>query len=138
MAIHPTTGVTEDGFNYIQTDVNYYLDPSKGGITAFVPGTAGILRRKFETQQVKIRDLRGHEDEFKIHKHAFEPIKWKLPTDGITDEEIKKHVYPEAEKIVKKMQAYVRPSLVNWTNFISQYGRISRPDVLSPITTQHR
>lgn len=109
MAIHPSTGITDDGFSYIRTDINYYLDPSKGGITAFVPGTAGILRRKFETKQMNIHDLRGHENEFKIHKHAFEPIKWSPPTDSIADEDIKRYIYPDAERIVKHMQVNENP-----------------------------
>lgn len=47
--------------------------------------------------------MRGHESDFKIHTHAFEPFKFTPSAKELTDEEIRRTMYPEAEALVKKM-----------------------------------
>jgi hypothetical protein len=101
---HATNGHAANGTpRNIEANINYYLDPSKGGITWYTPGSAMILRRKFDTQPVTINDMRGREDEFEIHKHSFQFAKFKTACKNITDEEVKRIMYPEAEALLKKM-----------------------------------
>ena len=83
--------------------MHYYLEPEKGGITWYTPGTAMILRRKFDTHPVTIHDLRGQADKFNIHQNSFELCKWPLQASEYTDEEFKRVIYPEAEALYKKM-----------------------------------
>jgi hypothetical protein len=87
----------------VETTMNYHLDPSKGGATACTFGTVGVLRRKFDSHPIQVYDLRGQENEFNIHTHAFQPCKWKLSTTSLEDDDIKQIIYPEAEEFVKKM-----------------------------------
>ncbi|KAI0440508.1 hypothetical protein F4803DRAFT_577571 [Xylaria telfairii] len=85
----------------IETTMNYYLDPSKGGSEACSFGTVGVLRRKFDTHAIQVNDLRGRENEFDIHTHAFQPCKWKPSTESLESGDIKRILYPEAEEFVK-------------------------------------
>ncbi|TRX93710.1 hypothetical protein FHL15_005386 [Xylaria flabelliformis] len=85
----------------VETSMNYYLDPSKGGTETYSFGTVGVLRRKFDTQAIHVNDLRGLESEFDIHTHAFQPCKWKPSTESLNSSDIIKVVYPEAEEFVK-------------------------------------
>jgi hypothetical protein len=87
----------------VKTTINYYLDPSEGGISWYTPGTAMIVRRKFDTRPVQIHDIRGHEAEFTINKQAFQLCKYNTAATEFTDEEIKKVMYPEVEELVKKV-----------------------------------
>jgi hypothetical protein len=96
---HAVNGKPHD----VKTTINYYLDPSKGGITWYTLGSAMILRRKFDTQPVTINDMRGREKEFEIHKHSFQLCEYKTACKNITDEEVKRIMYPEAEALLKKV-----------------------------------
>ncbi len=87
----------------VKTAMNYYLDPSKGGTGTTTFGTVGVLRRKFDTHAIKINDLRGRENEFDIHTHAFQLCRWKPSTASLDSGEIKQILYPEAEELVKTM-----------------------------------
>ena len=99
-----TNGQTANGINRpVETTINYYLDPSKGGISWYTPGTAMILRRKFDTRPVTINDMRGHEGEFDIHKQSFQLCEYKTACINITDEEVKRIMYPEAEALLKRV-----------------------------------
>lgn len=103
MAIDPNLQPATKGENNVDTTLNYYLDPSKGGITWYTPGSAMIYRRKFDEQPVTIRDMRGHEHEFDIHKNAFEFRKFHTEATKFTPEEIREVMYPEAAEFVKKV-----------------------------------
>jgi hypothetical protein len=92
----------------VQANINYYLDPSLGGITSYVPGTAGILRRKFDTRPVQVQDLRTSKDEFSIHMNSFQVSKFDIPVNEIVDEEMKSVVYPQAEEMIKNMWVNIR------------------------------
>ncbi|KAI3335797.1 hypothetical protein F4824DRAFT_510675 [Ustulina deusta] len=85
----------------VKTAMNYYLDPSKGGTGMTTFGTVGVLRRKFDTHAIEINDLRGRENEFDIHTHAFQLCRWKPSTASLDSGEIKQILYPEAEELVK-------------------------------------
>ncbi|KAI0544549.1 hypothetical protein F4679DRAFT_564553 [Xylaria curta] len=85
----------------VETFMNYHLDPSKGGAETCSFGTVGVLRRKFDTQAIHVNDLRGRENEFDIHTHAFQLCKWKPSTLSLDSSEIVQVLYPEAEEFVK-------------------------------------
>ncbi|KAI0159792.1 hypothetical protein GGR57DRAFT_490730 [Xylariaceae sp. FL1272] len=86
------------------TTMNYYLDPSKGGVRTCTFGTAGVLRRKFDTQPIQVQNARGREEMFNdIHSRAFRFCKWKPSTESLDAKDIKTTVYQEAEEFVKKM-----------------------------------
>jgi hypothetical protein len=83
---------------------NYYLDPSKGGHSTYVAGTAGYFRREFDTHDVKIQDMRGREEQFDLSTHGFQHV--RAPTVGgdFRDADfVEKEVYKETEKLLKEM-----------------------------------
>jgi hypothetical protein len=87
----------------VETTMNYHLDSSKGGVETCSFGTVGVLRRKFDTHAIQVNDLRGQENEFNIHTHAFQLCRWKPSTASLDSSEIKQILYPEAEEFVKSM-----------------------------------
>jgi hypothetical protein len=88
----------------IDTSLNYYLDPARGGHSSFEPGTAGYFRRKFDKRPVQIHDIRGHTDDFNVSKQGFQLVKHTSAEKAyIVDEEVKRIVYPEVEKLLKKV-----------------------------------
>ncbi|KAI1421926.1 hypothetical protein F5Y12DRAFT_787130 [Xylaria sp. FL1777] len=92
----------------IETTMNYYLDPSKGGAEMTTFGTVGVLRRKFDNHAIQVNDLRGCESEFDIHTHAFQPCRWNPSTASLDSDEIKQLLYPEAEEFVKTITKATR------------------------------
>ncbi|KAI1269044.1 hypothetical protein F5Y18DRAFT_373436 [Xylariaceae sp. FL1019] len=93
----------------VHTSMNYYLDPSKGGVRNCTFGTAGVLRRKFDTQPIQVQDVRGREDMFHdIHTRAFQLCKWKPSTEALDPNAIETIVRREAEEFVKKITGATR------------------------------
>ncbi|KAI0478257.1 hypothetical protein F4859DRAFT_479156 [Xylaria cf. heliscus] len=92
----------------VDTNMNYYLDPSKGGIKSCSFGTVGVIRRKFDTRTIQVHDLRGREDEFDIHTHTFQTSKWRPSTTTLDSDEIKQIIYPEAEEFIKNLLGATR------------------------------
>ena len=90
----------------LEATMNYYLDPSLGGITHYTPGSAGVYRRKFDSRPVKIRNMRGQEDDFDIHTQSFKKCAFTTAAKEFTDGEIKSVMYSEAQEFLKKV--YVR------------------------------
>lgn len=90
-------------YESVKTHLNYYLDPSRGGITWYTPGTAMTVRRKFENHPVNIYDMRGHESDFDINIHSFQPCKFTTAAKELTDEQIKEVMYPEVTSLVQKV-----------------------------------
>lgn len=87
----------------VETTMNYYLDPSKGGSGPGYFGTAGVLRRKFDTHPIRVHDVRGLESEFDIHTHAFQICEWNPSTTSLDSNDIKQTMYREAEELIKRM-----------------------------------
>jgi hypothetical protein len=88
----------------VQTTLNYYLDPRFGGHSEFVPGTAGAYRRAFDAQPVQISDIREREAEFSLSTSGFQLYKHTSVEKDFRDEElVKSVVYPETEKLLKKV-----------------------------------
>ena len=87
----------------VQTTLNYFLDPSLGGITWYTPGAAGVLCRKLDTRSVQIHYMRDREADFNIHKQSFQLCKFTTAAKEFTGDEIKSVIYPEAEELLKKV-----------------------------------
>lgn len=87
----------------VDVTLNYYLEPELGGVTHYVPGSAGVYRRKFDPHTVTIHDVRGHKDEFNIHKQSFQVSPFTTACKEFTNEEIKKVMYDEAQEFLKKV-----------------------------------
>jgi hypothetical protein len=87
----------------VEATINYYLDPSLGGITHYTPGSAGVYRRKFDPHTTTIHDIRDHEADFNIHKQSFQVSPFTTTCQEFTDEEIKKIMYDEAQEFLKKV-----------------------------------
>ncbi|KAI0101380.1 hypothetical protein GGR51DRAFT_563558 [Nemania sp. FL0031] len=87
----------------VETTMNYHLDPSKGGMKSCSFGTVGVLRRKFDTHNIQVNDLRGQENKFDIHTHTFQIGKWNPSTPSLDSSEIQRVVYPEAEEFIKSI-----------------------------------
>jgi hypothetical protein len=103
MAPSATSVPSADHPNDINTTLNYYLDPALGGHSAFEVGTAGYYRRKFDEHPVQIHDIRGHEGDYSISKQGFQHVKHTSTEKNYTDDEqVKRVVYPEVEKLLKK------------------------------------
>ncbi|KAI0395640.1 hypothetical protein F5Y17DRAFT_474172 [Xylariaceae sp. FL0594] len=88
----------------VNTTMNYYLDPCKGGQKHCTFGTVGVLRRKFDNHSIQVQDVRGREDEFDIHTHAFQLGRWRPSTDSLLEGDIKETIYREAEEYVKQVR----------------------------------
>ena len=88
----------------VETSINYF-DLSNDRV--FYPGTAGYQRRKFDTKQMTINDLRGREQDFTLDKNGFTVLKGGWSEEDVEDspEHIKNVVFPETIEKVK--QAYV-------------------------------
>ena len=88
----------------VETTLNYYLDPSKGGHTSYQIGVSDYYRRKFEPHQAQIQDIRGREDQFDLETHGFQHQKHvSAEKEFDSDEQVKKVVYPEVEQLLKEV-----------------------------------
>ena len=97
-----TTESTKAPPKIVQTELNYYLDPSKGGHTSYQIGVSDYYRRKFDPHPVQIEDIRGREDQFDLETHGFQHHKHtSVEKDFNSDDQIRTVVYPEVEQILK-------------------------------------
>lgn len=86
----------------VNTTLNYYLDPSKGGHTSYQIGVSDYYRRKFDPHVAQIYDIRGLEQEFTLATHGFQHAKSvSEEKDFNDDEQVKATVYPEVEQLLK-------------------------------------
>lgn len=86
----------------VNTTLNYYLDPSKGGHTSYQIGVSDYYRRKFDSRPAQIHDIRGREDQFSLETHGFQHYKHSSAKQDFNDnDQIKAVVYPEVEQLLK-------------------------------------
>lgn len=86
----------------VNTTLNHWLDPAKGGHAEYRTGTASYYRRKFDPHAVQVHDIRGREDQFSLNTHGFQHHKHvSVEKDFTDDETVKKVVYPEVEELLK-------------------------------------
>ncbi|KIX93997.1 uncharacterized protein Z520_10334 [Fonsecaea multimorphosa CBS 102226] len=102
MAIKDSLLVPEKG-HVVQSTINYYLDPSKGGATDFYPQTASAFRRKFEQYPVQVTDIRGlDKEEFNLDKEGFTFVQHESEEKEFADDdEVKDRLFREAADILK-------------------------------------
>lgn len=88
----------------VETVINYFHPDEE---RVFYPGTAGYQRRKFNTRQVTINDLRGREEDFTLDKNGFQVLRAGWSEHDVVDEpdHVKLVVFPET--ILQVKQAYV-------------------------------
>ena len=99
-----TTTLTATDGKPVETTLNYYLDPSKGGHNWFQVGVVDYYRRKFDVRPVQIHDIRGKESRFQLDNHGFQHCKHVSVEDDFDDDaRIKRDVYPETEQLIKEM-----------------------------------
>lgn len=92
----------------VNTTLNYYLDPSKGGHTSYQIGVSDYYRRKFDIHTVQVHDIRGREDQFNLEKNGFQHLKHtSAEKDFVDDDQVRRVVYPETAQLIKDV--YVDP-----------------------------
>lgn len=101
-----TAGITSlqasSDHKVVNTTLNYYLDPSKGGHTSYQIGVSDYYRRKFDTRPVQIHDIRGQEAHFSLDTHGFQHYKHtSAEKDFDDDDRVRNVVYPEVEQLLK-------------------------------------
>ena len=111
MATTTMTSTTEaqSDSKVVNTTLNYYLDPSKGGHTSYQIGVSDYYRRKFDPHPAQIHNIRGREDQFSLDTNVFQHVKnSSAEKDFDYDAQVKAVVYPEVEQLIKDM--FVDPS----------------------------
>ncbi|KIW94547.1 uncharacterized protein Z519_04523 [Cladophialophora bantiana CBS 173.52] len=96
----------------VQSTLNYYLDPSKGGVKEFYPSTAGAFRRKHDPHPIQIADIGGFEEEFNLDKQGFAILQHETEEKQFTDdEEVKERLFSEITELLKRVTGatQVRP-----------------------------
>lgn len=58
----------------VNTTLNYYLSPERGGAKVYQPGAVNNKRRPHDVQKVQVIDIRGQENEFILDKQGFQII----------------------------------------------------------------
>lgn len=88
----------------VDTTLNYYLDPAKGGHESMQLGTAGYYRLKYDNQPVQIQDIRGREDQFSLPVNGFQHGKHTSCEKEFYDEDTIKNIYyKEIEQTLKEV-----------------------------------
>ena len=104
MAIKESILANGTAAHVVPTSLNYYLDPAKGGVKEFWPGTAGGYRRKHEPHAVEITDVSGHEKEFDLDNQGFAYVQHESKEKEFPDEGgLKERFYPEVSELVKEV-----------------------------------
>lgn len=102
-----SNGSYANGFRHeedklVDANLNFYLDPSKGGRDSFAIGTAGAYKRKFDEKQISIRDVRGRKSDFDLDTHGFQWHKRSsIEKDFTDDQQVKAVAYLETEQLLK-------------------------------------
>ena len=91
----------------INTILNYYLDPEKGGHTSYQIGVSDYYRRKFDSHPAQIHNIRGREDQFRLDTHGFQRFEHvSVENDFGDSEQVKRVVYPEIEQLILDVYVY--------------------------------
>jgi hypothetical protein len=88
----------------VDTTLNYYLSPARGGAKVYQPGAVGDKRRPHDAQKVHVTDVRGQEDEFKLDKQGFQIIQLDTSVQDVEhDADWKGQYFEDIMEQVKKM-----------------------------------
>ncbi|KAF7194132.1 Hydroxylase/desaturase asaB [Pseudocercospora fuligena] len=86
----------------VTTNLNYYLDPSKGGHTEYYTGVSDYYRRKFDPHEVQVEDARPRKEEFKLDVQGFQHAAHSSVEKTFDDfDRIREVAYPDVEAMVK-------------------------------------
>ena len=96
----------------VNTVLNFWLEPSKGGFDRATRDTEGHDDLKFNPQPVQIADARGAEDQFTLDKNGFQFV--HAPTNFKrfnNDDAIQSDYFKEIEALLKTVyvQVYREP-----------------------------
>ncbi|KAL9113902.1 MAG: hypothetical protein Q9227_002036 [Pyrenula ochraceoflavens] len=98
----------------VNTSLNYYLAPEDGGVSSYVTGSVASYRRKFQEHPAQIHDIRGLERDFMLEKQGFQLYHHQTDLDLFSDDEnIKRHIYPEVEKLLKQVTGASRVYVIS-------------------------
>lgn len=67
----------------VNTTLNYYLSPARGGAKIYQPGAVSDKRRPHDAQNVQIVDVRGRENDFELDKQGFQIIQLKTSIQDV-------------------------------------------------------
>ncbi|KAJ9138419.1 High-affinity methionine permease [Pleurostoma richardsiae] len=101
--VEPLASGKTDASHDVVTVLNYYKDPGDGSppAPAYV-GKPETYDRPYITQEVVIKDISGHEDDYTLDSHGFRIYKHESKEkDFLDDEKIKAEYYPETEQLLK-------------------------------------
>ncbi|GIZ49972.1 hypothetical protein CKM354_001298700 [Cercospora kikuchii] len=93
----------------IEANINYYNEPPPGERPPPVyVGTVGGRRQKWNTQPMRVTDLRTVDGHFTIHQNGFQFVSFRSMNGAnydrfATDEEIKARVYPDVKDTLKRV-----------------------------------
>jgi hypothetical protein len=86
----------------VNATVNYFpID----GQTSVLAGTAGYQRRPFDPRKVRVTDIRGNEDNYKLEEHGFQIVKenWTQVDPDEDPKQIEAVLFPEAARILQNL-----------------------------------
>ncbi len=86
----------------VDATVNYFpID----GETNVLAGTAGYQRRPFDPRKVKLTNIRGNEEDFKLEKHGFQIVRenWTQVDPDEDPRQIEAKLFPEAARILQRL-----------------------------------
>ncbi|KAE8416407.1 hypothetical protein BDV36DRAFT_297102 [Aspergillus pseudocaelatus] len=108
----------------IQTSLNYW--PAQGPVQReLILGTVGAYRRPIDSRPVSIQDVRGQEGMFALDIHGFQFIKHVSQHVASFDEaSVKKHMYPEAETILKNITGATRAHVFSHIARTAPYEKV--------------
>lgn len=88
----------------VDTTLNYYLSPARGGAEVYQPGAVSDKRRPHDVQKVQVVDIRGREDEFLLDKQGFQIIQLDTSIQDVEkDSDWKGQYFQDIMKQVRTM-----------------------------------
>lgn len=89
------------GKHDVETTLNYYKDTGKPPTPSYV-GKPESYERPSDPVQIKVKDIRGEENEYSLDKYGFQIYPHvSREKDFLDDEKIKREYYPEVEQLLK-------------------------------------
>lgn len=88
----------------LTSTLNYHLEVERGGAKDWCPGTVQDKRRPHEHREVTIKNIRGHEEQFKLDEYGFEVGPFTTSVTEIHDDtDLTKQYYQDVTAHVKKV-----------------------------------
>ncbi|KAK4501078.1 hypothetical protein PRZ48_006884 [Zasmidium cellare] len=101
---------------HVSTTVNYFLETPEKVNDAFYLGTVGERRRKHDTAEVTVEDIRGREGDFSLDVQGFQLVSNVSSEKAFADDgKIKAEYYPECETLLKTTTKATRVIIMGHT-----------------------